>query len=381
MVSRLEGFVQKQRWIAAVFLLCLGASSWGKVLLKGQDESFNFVLEQVAEGFEIPWGMAFVSTEQLLVNERRGRLWLLNRHTGVRIEIKGVPPVYHSGQGGLLDVAVPFDFKSGDWIYFTYSKNVEGQGVTTLARARLQGGRLTQWNDLLVSRSATRTSHHFGSRIAFDGSDYLYFGIGDRGERPNGQNLLNHAGAVLRLHRDGRVPADNPFVGRSDALPEIWSYGHRNPQGLAYDLQQQRLWEIEHGPRGGDEINLIQAGRNYGWPVISFGSEYWGPIAVGEGTHKAGMEPPVKVYLPSIAPGSLLLYNGKAFPAWEGNLFAGALKLTHLNRIVLGEQGQAVAETRLLGELGERIRALAQSPEGWIYLSTDSGKILRLRPE
>ncbi len=373
--------MRQQRWIAAVLLLCLGASGWGKELLRDQHQGVDFVLEQLVNGLEIPWGMAFVGPQQLLVTERRGRLLLVDSGTGARVEVTGVPPVYNAGQGGLLDVAVPPDYQAGDWIYFTYSKNHDGQGVTTLARAHLQGTRLTQWADLLVSRSATSTSQHFGSRIAFDNVDHLYFGIGDRGVRPNGQDLLTHAGAVLRLHRDGRVPADNPFVGRMDALPEIWSYGHRNPQGLVFDHQQSRLWEIEHGPRGGDEINLIKPGKNYGWPVVSFGSEYWGPIAVGEGTHKPGMESPVKVYIPSIAPGSLLLYTGKAFPAWQGNLFAGALKLTHLNRIVLNAQGQAVAETRLFGELGERIRALAQSPEGWIYLSTDSGKIWRLSPQ
>ena len=179
---------------------------------------------------------------------------------------------------------------------------------------------------------------------------------------------------------DGSVPADNPFVKNAHALPEIWSYGHRNPQGIAYDLQRQRLWEIEHGPRGGDEINLILPGRNYGWPVISYGKEYWGPVQVGEGTEKEGMEQPVKVYIPSIAPGSLILYSGKAFPGWKGNLFSGALILTHLNRVALDESGKAVAEERLLESLNERIRALVESPEGWIYFSTDSGKIYRLRP-
>ena len=164
------------------------------------------------------------------------------------------------------------------------------------------------------------------------------------------------------------------------ALPEIWSYGHRNPQGIFYDRKKRRLWSIEHGPRGGDEINLILPGRNYGWPVISYGKEYWGPVQVGEGTEKEGMEQPVKFYVPSIAPGSLIVYSGKAFPAWKGNLFAGALKLTHLNRVEIDSSGRAVAEERLLEGLGERIRALLESPQGWLYFSTDTGSIFRLRP-
>ncbi len=235
-------------------------------------------------------------------------------------------------------------------------------------------------NDLLITTSSTDTTRHFGSRIAFDNEGHVFFTVGDRGERPNGQDLSTHAGSVIRLNQDGTVPKDNPFVKHQNALPEIWSYGHRNPQGLSYDSKNKRLWLIEHGPRGGDEINLILAGKNYGWPVISYGKEYWGPLSVGEATSKEGMEQPVKYYVPSIAPGSLLLYTGSAFPGWQGDLFAGALKLQHLNKIKLSDSGQTVGEERLLISLKERIRSLSQSPEGWIYLSTDSGKIMRLTP-
>jgi len=184
----------------------------------------------------------------------------------------------------------------------------------------------------------------------------------------------------MRLNLDGSIPNDNPFLNTAGARPEIWSYGHRNPQGLLFDPVKGNLWSIEHGPRGGDEINLIDKGRNYGWPVISFGKEYWGPVSVGEGTKKAGMEQPVKVYIPSIAPGSLMFYSGNAFPQWQGSLFSGALKLLHLNRVSISTNDKAFAEERLLEELKERIRALLQGPEGWIYLSTDSGRIMRMRP-
>ncbi|MDH5660304.1 MAG: PQQ-dependent sugar dehydrogenase, partial [Gammaproteobacteria bacterium] len=289
--------------------------------------------------------------------------------------------VMAEGQGGMLDVAISPNYKNDGWIYFTYVKNIDGEGATVLARAKLKLNRFYEWQELLVSESTTDASQHFGSRIAFDKKGHVFFGIGDRGERPNAQDLTNHAGSIMRLNLDGSIPEDNPFVNSDSSLPEIWSYGHRNPQGLVYDIKTNRLWEIEHGPRGGDEINLIKKGANYGWPVISYGKEYWGPLAVGEGTHRKGMEQPVKVYVPSIAPGSLLIYSGTIFPQWQGNLFSGALKLRHINRIVLNKKGEAISEERLLETLDNRIRALAQSPEGWIYFSTDSGEIYRIKPD
>ncbi|MEJ2307997.1 MAG: PQQ-dependent sugar dehydrogenase [Gammaproteobacteria bacterium] len=340
----------------------------------------SFILEEIIDGLGVPWGMAFISDHEVLVTERQGDVNLLDLRSRKLTRLQGAPAVFDRGQAGMLDVAVPPDFSPGDWIYFTFVRDRDGEGVTVLARARLKGNRLVQWQDLLETQSASGTGRHFGSRIAFDEEGHVYFGVGDRGERPNSQNLRNHAGSVMRLARDGRIPKDNPFIGRDDALPEIWSYGHRNPQGMAYDAVNKRLWLIEHGPRGGDEINLVLRGRNYGWPVISYGKEYWGPMAVGEGTHRKGMEQPVKQYTPSIAPGSLLLYSGKAFPAWKGNLFTGALKLRHLNRVTLDKDGEAIGEERLLNDLNERIRALAESPQGWIYLSTDSGKIHVIRP-
>ena len=340
----------------------------------------RFSLEKVTDGLGIPWGMAFISDTRILITQRGGLIKLLDTRSKTVTQIKGAPDVFADGQGGLLDVAVPPDFTPGDWVYFTFVREKNFEGYTVLARAKLINNKLSQWQDLLETQSTTDTGRHFGSRIAFDEKGYIYFGVGDRGERPNAQNLKNHAGSVMRLHRDGKVPIDNPFYDRDDALPEIWSYGHRNPQGMAYDFVNNRLWLIEHGPRGGDEINLVSPGLNYGWPIISYGKEYWGPIAVGEGTHREGMEQPVKQYTPSIAPGSLMLYSGKAFPAWQGNLFAGALKLRHINRVTLSKEGKALDEERLLSDLGERIRALVEGPQGWIYFSTDSGEIYVIKP-
>jgi len=346
-----------------------------------QNENMNLKIEQIASGLDIPWGMSFISDNQLLVTERSGGVRLLDVSSGDVRSLSNVPEVLAQGQGGLMDVAVSPDYDKDGWIYFTYVKDVDidSDGATVLARAKLVDDTFRDWQELLVTKSATDKTYHFGSRIVFDSDGHVFFGVGDRGVRDNGQDLSNHAGSIMRLNRDGSVPADNPFSKNKKFLPEVWSVGHRNPQGLAFDTNNDRLWEIEHGPRGGDEINLIRAGANYGWPVISFGKEYWGPFDVGEGTHHDGMEQPKKVYIPSIAPGSLLLYTGDALPAWQGNLFAGALKLQHINRIVLSKEGAVIKEQRLLEDLDERIRALVQSPQGWIFFSTDSGKIFRIK--
>lgn len=363
-------------YLIVLSLIVSNASSASAV--KSEVETFK--VDLLAEGLGIPWGMAFVDEQQLLITERRGAVKHLDLKTGKLTEIDGVPAVHAQGQAGMLDVAVPPDYKPGDWIYFTFARSLDGEGATVLARARLNGKTLEQWQDVLQTRSANDTPYHYGSRIAFDAEGHVYFGVGDRGHRPNGQDLSNHAASVMRLKRNGEVPADNPFVGKTNALPEIWSYGHRNPQGIAYDYENKRLWLIEHGPRGGDEINLVLPGRNYGWPVISYGKEYTLPIAVGEGTEREGMEQPVKYYVPSIAPGSLLYYTGKAFPNWQGNLFAGALKLQHINRVTLDDNGKAVGEERLLGDMQERIRSMAQSPEGWLLFATDNGRIYAIKP-
>ena len=338
-------------------------------------------IEQLTDGLGIPWGMTFLSPHHLLITERAGTVQLLDIRSLSTVSVNGTPEIVAEGQGGLLDVAIGPNYNSEGWIYFTYTRRVETNAATTLARARLNKERLVDWHDLLITDSATSASRHFGSRIAFDDQGHVFFGVGDRGERDMAQDLSNHIGTIMRLNLDGSIPADNPFVGVADARDEIWSYGHRNPQGLLFDQISNRLWSIEHGPRGGDEINLIIKGGNYGWPVISHGKEYWGPLSVGEGTSKPGMEQPRKVYIPSIAPGSLIMYRDEAFPQWRGNLFAGALKLRHLNRIILSESGLVIETEPMLEDLDERIRALTQGPKGRIVFSTDSGRILRISPK
>ena len=370
----------KQKILVAIVCCFSISPAFSEVPAVIHSEGMKLKLEQVAKGLGVAWGLCFITHNQLLVTERSGAIKRIDIDNGDIVQLKNLPEVLAQGQGGMLDVAVSPDYKKTGWIYFTYVKDVDidSEGVTVLARAKLVGETFKNWQELLVTKSQSDESHHFGSRITFDTQGHVFFGVGDRGVRKNAQDLTNHAGSIMRLNLDGSVPSDNPYSTNKKWLPEVWSIGHRNPQGMAYDAENKRLWSIEHGPRGGDEINLIKPGANYGWPVISYGKEYWGPVAVGEGTHREGMDQPVKIYTPSIAPGSLLFYSGEGLSSWKGNLISGALKLRHLNRIVLSQQGDVLKEERLLEDLDERIRALALSSEGWLYFSTDSGKVFRL---
>ncbi|WP_390239044.1 PQQ-dependent sugar dehydrogenase [Vibrio sp. F74] len=335
-----------------------------------------YEVEKVSDGLIIPWGLAYIDDNTMLITERSGAIKRLNLLTGEHKTLAEIPNVWAKGQGGLLDIALsPFDDNK---IYVTYSKENNNKGTLTLASATYQSGLLSDWKDIFVSISQTDTNRHFGSRITFDNNS-LYLSIGDRGERENGQNTLNHAGSILRLYPDGSTPPDNPFVSNKNVLDEIWSYGHRNPQGLFFDHKTQQLWSIEHGPRGGDEINLIKEGANYGWPITSHGKEYWGPINVGEATEKEEIESPIKIYIPSIAPSSLVLYRGEIFPELKGRLLSGALKLTHINVVTLNKDNDDIAEDRILLNLGERIRDIEVSPNGEIFFSTDSGNIYKLK--
>ncbi|MGF1681286.1 PQQ-dependent sugar dehydrogenase [Photobacterium minamisatsumaniensis] len=363
------------RQLVFICVICLNVTANAKSVYQGSSQGMPFQVDQISTLSGTPWGMTFISDNTLFITLRDGRAVTLNTKSTQVQAISGLPNVFASGQGGLLDV----NYHPSGWLYFTYSKPVGSKAATTLARAKLVNTELKEWEDLLVTKSTSDTARHFGSRIAFKG-EFVFFSVGDRGHRPNGQDLTTHAGSIIRLTLNGKVPADNPFVKQSKALPEIWSYGHRNPQGLLYDSHTNRLWSNEHGPRGGDEINLITKGSNYGWPITSHGKEYWGPITVGEAKEKEGIVSPKKVYIPSIAPGSLLLYNGDAFPVWKGSLFSGALKLRHLNRTTMNTEGSIVSEERLLESLDERIRALTLDPKGFLYLSTDSGDIYRLTP-
>jgi len=340
--------------------------------------SKEFKTQTLATLSSIPWGMTFISPSQMLISQKDGSISLLNIQTKKLISIENPIKSFQKGQGGFLDIKVSPNFKEDSWIYFTYSKKQKNEISTTLARGKFKDNSFSKIEDLLVSKNRSNTGFHFGSRIAFDKQGHVFFSIGDRGIRNNSQDLNTHAGSIVRLNLDGSIPKDNPFVSNPKVLDEIYSYGHRNPQGLYYDKQREELFSSEHGPRGGDEINLISKSANYGWPIITYGKEYYGPISIGEGTHKKGLIQPLKVYIPSIAPSSLLVYSGKLFKEYKGKLFLGALKLRHLNVITLDKNQKAIKEERLLKDLDERIRNVIEDQEGYIYISIDSGKIIKL---
>ncbi|EPZ2421566.1 PQQ-dependent sugar dehydrogenase [Vibrio vulnificus] len=334
-------------------------------------------LKKIASGYQIPWGIEFIDSANAVITEKNGRISLLDVTQGQKTPLYQVTNVDDSGQGGLLDVALsPITRQQ---LYFTFSKEVDTGTTVVLATARLQNKVFSDWQELFVADAASTTGRHFGSRIAFDDNNHLYVSIGDRGVRDNGQDPSNHAATILRLTLDGKIPNDNPFIDNSEVKKEIWSFGHRNPQGLFFDGKTQRLWSVEHGPRGGDEINLIQAAKNYGWAKTSHGKEYWGPIRVGEADTLPGIEAPKWVYIPSIAPSSLMLYRGERYPSLNGKLLIGALKLTHIN-VVSIENGQLKETDRLFEKLNERVRDITLSPDDYLYFTTDNGNIYQVLP-
>ena len=336
-----------------------------------------------------PWSIAFLPNGDALITERPGRLRIVRQGKLLPQPVEGVPAVMASGQGGLLEVAPHPNFASNRLLYLTYSKPLADQQATTaLVRGRFENDRLTDVQQLFESVSKGRG--HFGGKIAFDKNGYLFLTLGDRQVPPEGnleahpaQDLSNHHGKMIRLHDDGRVPEDNPFVKRDGARPEIWSYGHRNIQGIAIHPETGDVWTDEHGPQGGDELNRLQPGHNYGWPVIGFGVNYQTGLAIHAGTHRQGMDQPVHIWVPSIGISGLMIYTGDRFPQWKGNLFIGGMVGQQLGRLTL--QGQRItSEETLVPQMG-RIRDVRQSPDGYIYLVTDDrdGKptpILRMEP-
>jgi glucose/arabinose dehydrogenase len=357
------------------------ASAAGETI---RSEQASFRVETVAAPLENPWGMAFLPDGDILVTERPGRLRLIRAGRLEPGPIAGVPPVFAVGQGGLLDVAIHPDYAENGWLYLSYAGIDEAAGgaSTQVARARLGEGRLEDLEVIFRSNAVSTSGVHFGSRLVFGRDGRLFVSHGERGVGERAQDLARHNGKILRLADDGGVPEDNPFVGQADAAPEVYAYGVRNPQGLTLHPDTGALWEIEHGPRGGDEVNLIEPGVNYGWPVISWGIDYSG-APVGEGLReKDGLAQPLYYWDPSIAPSGMAFYQGDAFPEWQGDLFVGALSFQLLARLEL-DGTQAVAEERLLeGTLG-RIRDVEIGADGYVYLLTDEveGGLYRLVPE
>lgn len=342
--------------------------------------------ETVASGLESPWGVGFLPGDRFVVTEKPGRIRMVAKDGKPGAPLAGLPPIAAGGQGGLLDVLVDTDFRSNRTLYFCFSEPDAGGSAnsTALARARLSSDdtRLENLQIIFSQKPKVASRAHFGCRIVDGGDGTLYLTLGDRFSRKeDAQRLDNHLGKIVRIRKDGSVPDDNPFAGRPGPLPEIWSYGHRNGQGATLG-PDGRLWMTEHGPQGGDEINVVQAGRNYGWPVITYGENYGGG-KIGDGiTAKEGMEQPLHYWVPSIATsGMAFLTSDRYGAAWKGNLFVGSLKFGYLDRIEL-KNGKVVAEHKLLEDGRARIRDVKQGPDGLLYVLTDesNGKLLRLRP-
>ncbi|WP_067561068.1 PQQ-dependent sugar dehydrogenase [Halofilum ochraceum] len=335
--------------------------------------------ETVADGLEHPWAMAFLPDGHVLVTERSGDLLRIDPENGERAAIEGVPAVDARNQGGLLDIQLHPDFAANRQVYLTWSGACGAGNATHLGRGRLAGDRLRDFETLFVATPCVDSTKHFGSRIVFDGDGHLFMTVGERGERDRSQDIGDHNGSVLRLLPDGGIPADNPFVDRDDAEAAIYSYGHRNPQGAVLHPDTGALWIHEHGPRGGDEINLPEPGANFGWPKTTYGKEYWGP-EIGP-DQLEGTVQPIHYWVPSIAPSGMDFYTGDRFPEWRGDLFIGALALTHLARLEM-DGTEVVRETQLLDDRGWRIRDVRTGPDGYLYVLTDAanGRVVRVAP-
>ena len=341
----------------------------------------SFRIATLIEGLVHPWSLAFLPGGRMLVTERTGRLRIVENERLLPDPVKGLPEITAKGQGGLLDVALHPEFTENGWVYLSYAVG-DSTGIgTEVGRGRLRGNHITEWRTLFRLLPKSPSGHHFGSRLVFDKDGHLFITLGDRGDRYRAQDPTDHAGSVIRLYDDGRIPQDNPFVGQSGIQPEIYSIGHRNMQGAALHPTTGDLWVHEHGPQGGDELNIVRAGQNYGWPVITYGKEYGSGADIGEGTEKTGMEQPVRFWIPSIAPSGMTFYTGNKFPDWQGSLFIGALKYQLLVRLELEGNRVAKEERLLTGKLG-RIRDVRMGPDGYIYLLTDesNGKLVRLEP-
>ncbi len=346
----------------------------------------TFEATQVAEGLEVPWSMAWLPNGDMLVTERPGRLRIIRNGTLLAAPVEGVPAVHHQGQGGLFDVVPHPEFASNKLVYLSFAKPLNDGSTTAIVRGTFENDRLANVETVFEADTAGRDGH-YGARIVFDNEGYMFVSIGDRQASPSGdlaahaaQDLTNHNGTVVRLHDDGRVPSDNPFVGRRDALPEIYSYGHRNPQSMTLNPITGDLWAGEHGPQGGDELNIVKAGVNYGWPVIGYGVNYGPGRPIHESQQKDGMEGPKHYWVPSIATSGLMIYGGDLFPNWKGDAFIGGLRGQLLARVDINDAGDTVINDESLMVGIGRVRDVREGPDGAIYVATENKGILRLTP-
>jgi glucose/arabinose dehydrogenase len=339
-------------------------------------EQTKYGTETIVDGIEVPWGMTFLSEKELLVTEKKGVLYRVSN--GNKTEVGGLPEIYKRGQGGLLDVAVHPDFKSNNLIYMTLSSHIEADkgGNTALYQAKLNANTLEDVKLLYKATPNTTKGQHWGSRIVFDDDGHLFFSVGDRGNRDvNPQDLKRDGGKIYRLNLDGSIPSDNPFINTDGAKKAVFSYGHRNPQGMTVHPKTGEIWENEHGPKGGDEINIIQKGKNYGWPVITYGINYSGTPITDERS-RPGMEQPFYYWVPSIAPSGMAFSSSRVYKKWKGDLFVGSLKFKYLEHLVI-KKGKVVKREKILNEIG-RIRNVKEGPDGYLYIGVEGKGILKV---
>jgi glucose/arabinose dehydrogenase len=344
-----------------------------------QDSPRNFDIETVVSDLDNPWGMDWLPDGSMLITEKSGTL--IHSNEGVKKEVEGVPDIYVRGQGGFLDVALHPEYEQNGWIYFTHvaAEGPGDGGNTKLIRAKFDGNSLYDIQDLYKASPNSRVGRHFGSRIAFDKQGYVYFSIGDRGDRDNNpQDITRDCGKIYRLNDDGSIPADNPFVGEPNAKEAIFSYGHRNPQGLTVHPETGELWSHEHGPKGGDEVNIVRKGENYGWPIISYGVNYSGTKFTDE-TSRPGMEQPVFYWVPSIAPCGMDFVDSDRYPDWKGHLVVGSLKFNYIELLRL-DGNKVIGRERIAEDIG-RVRNVKMGPDGFLYVAIEGQAIVRLTPK
>ncbi len=374
----------KYSLLGAAFCLSLAFPMVNAKPVDIKTESGNIRVTTIAEGLENVWSLAFLPDGNMLVTEKPGRMRIVTRDGKVGEPLQGLPEIFNQGQAGLLDVILAPDFSQSKKIYFSYSEPGEkGTNSTAVSHALLNGNKLEKVTRIFSQQPKIASSAHFGSRLVWAEDGTLFVTLGDRySEKDKAQTLDNHQGKVVRINADGSVPQDNPFVKTKGALPEIWSFGHRNVQGAAIHPVTKKLWTGEHGPQGGDELNIDEAGKNYGWPVITYGENYGGG-KIGEGTQKAGMEQPTYKWVPSIATAGFIFYTGDKFPKWKNNILMTSLREQTLVRLVLDGDKVTREERLLKKEVGQRLRSVIQGPDGLIYLATDEskGKILQLSPQ
>ncbi|RYY12498.1 MAG: PQQ-dependent sugar dehydrogenase [Chitinophagaceae bacterium] len=354
-----------------IFSACQGQSS----------VKSDVALEKLYDGLKNPWGIAFLSDGRMLVTERSGEIFVFKNDKYTGAKLVGLPAIIAKGQGGLMDIKVHPDYKKNGWIYITFSKPVGELSTTAVVRFKLKGNQVVEKQDIFDAKPALKADFHFGSRVVFDKDNYLYVSVGERGTQPKVQLLDNDHGKVHRIFDDGKVPTDNPFSGKEGANASIWTYGHRNPQGMVYDAASGRIWSVEHGPKGGDELNLIEKGKNYGWPKASYGINYNGTILTPD-KELPGVENPKHYWVPSIGPCGMTIVTSNKYPGWKGNLLVGALAFTHLNRITL-DGTTYKSEDRMYQGKG-RFRHVTESPDGYIYAVAEgvgaNGVVYKLVP-